>query len=151
MKIKTIFCIGLFILTLISITGISAEAVDVGNSSFTVPEGFEVYSVEPNQVALLNGNESAIRVFSDDSVVDDSEVLKEYRLKLGYTLTSEDNYESDGIMINKQIYTKDNTTTSAYQFTKNNKTYRIVVSVLNGYSVLEDYDYAVTEIIQSLN
>lgn len=54
-------------------------------------------------------------------------------------------------MINKQIYTKDNTTTSSYQFTKNNKTYRVVVSVLNGYSVLEDNDYAVNEIIQSLN
>ena len=99
----------------------------------------------------MNGNESAIKVYSDDSVEDDSEVLKEYRLKLGYTLTSEDNYESDGIMINKQIYTRDNTTTSAYQFTKNNKTYRVVVSVLNGYSVLEDNDYAVNEIIQSLN
>jgi len=151
MKIKTIFSVGLFLLVLVSLTGIYAETVTVGNSSFTLPEGFEVYSVEPNQVALLNGNESAIRVYSDDSVEDDSEVLKEYRLKLGYTLTSEDNYESDGIMINKQIYTKDNTTTSAYQFTKNNKTYRIVVSVLNGYSVLEDYDYAVNEIIKSLN
>lgn len=150
MKIKTIFCIGLFILALVSVTGIYAETVDVGNSSFTLPEGFEVYSVEENQVALLNGNTSAIRVYSDDGN-DDSKLLKEYRLKLGYTLTSEEEYEYEGIMINKQIYTKDNTTTTAYQFTKNNKNYRIAVSVLNGYSVLEDYDYAVNEIIHSLN
>lgn len=150
MKIKTIFCISLFLLTLINITGIYAETVDIGNSSFTVPEKFEVYSVEENQVALLNGNTTVIRVLTDDND-DNLEVLKEYRLKLGYTLTSEEEYEYDGIMINKQIYTKDNTTTSAYQFTKNDKTYRIAVSVLNGYSVLEDYDYAVIEIIQSLN
>ena len=150
MKIKTILCIGLFLLTLISITGIHAETVDVGNSSFTVPEEFEVYSVEENQVALLNGNTTAIRVLIDDNG-EDLDVLNEYRLKLGYTLTSEEEYEYEGIMINKQIYTKDNTTTSSYQFTKNDKTYRIAVSVLNGYSALEDYDYAVNEIIQSLN
>lgn len=149
MKIKTIFCIGLFLLTLISITGISAETVNFGNNSFTMPEGFEVYSVDENQIALLRGNTTVVGVYTNESK-EDAEVLKEYRLKLGYTLTGEADYDFEGMTINQQNYTKDNTTVSVWMFTKNDKQYRVAVSVLNGYSRLEDYDDIVTEIIHSL-
>ncbi len=148
MKIKAIFCIGLFLLALVSITGIYAETIDIGNSSFTKPEGFEIYSTEENQVALLNDT-TAIRVYTNENQ-EDYEELKNYRKKLGYTLTGEDNYDFEGITINQQNYTKDNTTTSLYTFTKNDKYYRIAVSVLNGHTFLKDYENTVAEIIQSL-
>jgi len=148
MKIKAIFCIGLFLIALVSLTGIYAETIDVGNSSFTIPEGFNVYSAEENQVALLNGN-TAIRVYTNENP-EDYEELKYYRQKLGYNLTGEDDYDFEGIMINQQNYTKDNTTTSLYTFTKNDKYYRIAVSVLNGHTFLKDYENTVAEIIQSL-
>ncbi|RAP51300.1 MAG: hypothetical protein BZ138_05510 [Methanosphaera sp. rholeuAM270] len=146
---KVIFFIGLLMLALVSTTVIYAETVNVGNSSFSLPEGFAVYSTKGDQVALLNGNTTAIRVYNNESHYD-VEVLKEYRLKLGYTLTGEDDYDFEGIKINQQNYTKDNTTTALYTFTKHDKFYMIAVSVLNGYSVLNDYDNAVNEIIQSL-
>lgn len=149
MKNKAIFCIALLVLTFISITTIHAETINVGNSSFTVPEGFTVYSATGDQVALLSGNTTAIRVYNNESHYD-VDMLKEYRFKLGYKLTGEDNYNFEGIMINQQNYTKDNTTTALYTFTKNDKFYMIAVSVLNGYSFLEDYENAVNEIIQSL-
>lgn len=149
MKIKAIFCIGVILLALVGITGTYAETVNVGNSSFTLPEGFTVYSTEENQVALLNNNTTTIRVYSDENNYD-NDVLKEYRLKIGYTLTGETNYDFEGITINQQNYTKDNITASAYSFRKNDKFHMIVVCVLNGYEVLETYDNTITEIIQTL-
>ena len=100
MKIKAIFCIGLFMLVLICITGINAETVYVSDSSFTIPEGFTVYSTEGDQIALLNGT-TALRVYHNNTH-DDYEELKYYRQKLGYNLIYEDDYELDGIKINQQ-------------------------------------------------
>ena len=149
MKIKAIFCMVLFMLALVSITGICAEIVNFDNSSFTLPEGFSVYSIEGDQVALLNST-TAIRVYHNDTH-EDYETLKYYRQKLGYNLIGEANYEVDGIKINQQNYTKDNITVSVREFTKNDKFYMISVSVLTGHNVLEEYDNIVTDIIRSLN
>lgn len=46
MKIKSIFCIALFLFVLVSMTGTYAKTINVGTSSFTVPEGFIVYSAD---------------------------------------------------------------------------------------------------------
>lgn len=149
MKTKAIFCILLFMLALVSITGIYAENVNFDSSSFTLPEGFSVYSTEGDQVALLKDTTS-IRVYHNDTH-EDYETLKYYRQKLGYNLIGEANYEIDGIKINQQNYTKDNVTVSVREFTKNDKFYMISVSVLKGHNVLDEYDNIVTEIIRSLN
>lgn len=126
---------------------IYAEDVNVGNSTFTIPEGYVINETNDNSIVLSN-NSTFIVVYAGDVV--SIEEARQNRLKLGFRLLDEDNYDKDGIKINQQNFHKFNITAYIYTFTKNEKDYIVTLTILDNDKIPEDENNPVTEIFNSL-
>ena len=148
MKAKSIVLIVLLLLAVVSSTVIYAETVNVGDSSFTLPEGFTVNETDNHQVVLENGS-SVIVVYQGDNV--NAEDAKQKRIKDGYTLTGEKTYDAGNIEINQQNYNKYSVNAYVYTFTKKDKNYVIVLTLSEGDIIPEKENNPINEIVHSLN
>ena len=147
MKIKSIFMIGVLVLTLVTASAIYADTVVVGNSSFSIPDGYTV--VENGTQTILYNDDVAITMYQGP-IIDPSEA-KQKRISSGYTFIEDADYEYAGATINQQNYKSDGVYTCVYTLEKNNKTYIITLNVDEKNEVPSNEDNPVTEIIRTLN
>lgn len=149
MKAKSIFLVLLITLTLFSITAISAEDATVGDSTFTVPDGYTINETDGNTVTLIGNDNTAIAIYSGD--IKSIEDARQSRLDAGFTLSGEQTYDANGIQINQQNYKKDGFNSCVYTFKKNDKDYIISFNLVEGQDIPSNEDNPVTGIINSLH
>ena len=149
MKAKSIFLVLLMTLTLFSITAIYAEEATVGDSTFTVPDGFSINETTDNTVTLTGNDNTAIAIYSGDTK--SIEDARQSRLDAGFTLSGEETYDVNGIAVNQQNCNKDGINSCVYTFNKNGKDYIISYNLVEGQDIPSNEDNPVTEIVNSLN
>lgn len=139
----------LIILTLlfVNVSVLYAEEVNVGNSTFTLPEGYVINETN-NESTVLTNNTTFIVVYTGEVV--STEQAKQKRLDLGFKLLDEDNYIINGINVNQQNFHKFNVTACIYTFTKNNKDYIITLTIMDNQKIPEKENNPVTKIFNSL-
>lgn len=146
MKFKSIIIVGLILFTLCSISAIYADTYVVGNSSFSLPDGYTLQE-KGNQVVIYN--DDYVMTMYEGPIIDPDEA-RDNRIALGYNLTAEKNYEFDGAEINQQNYNKEGINTCVYTFKKNNQTYIITLNVFENQTIPQYEDNPVTQIIDTL-
>jgi hypothetical protein len=146
MKIKTILFALLMLLTLCSASALYADTYVVGNSTFSLPDGYTIVE-QANQVAIYN--DDYVMTMYEGPILN-PEQAKYKRMELGYDLIGERNYSFNKIKINQQNYNKNGITTCVYTFGKNNKTYIITLNVYEDQKIPEYENNPVTHIIESL-
>ena len=146
MNYKSFFILGLLLVTLCSISAIYADTYVVGNSSFSLPDGYTL-SEKDNQVVLYN-DEYLLTLY--EGPVLSTEEAKNNRIDMGYTLIGERDYDFDGVSINQQNYNNNGINTCVYTFEKNNQTYIITLNLFENQDIPEYGDNPVTQIIDTL-
>lgn len=146
MNFKLLTILGLILLTLCSITAIHADTYVIGNTSFSLDDGYAL-SEKGNNIMLYN----------DDYVITLSEIpyannsgLKRTLIKMGYNFIGERNYTFDGVKINQQNYNNDGVNTCVYSFKKNGHNYVISLNLLENKTIPEYEDNPVTQIIDTM-
>lgn len=146
MRIKSVFIIGLFLLTLCSVSAIYADTFVIGNSSFSLPDGYAL-SEKGNQAVIYN-DEYVMTMY--EGPVLSTEEAKNNRIDRGYTFLGENNYDFDGVEINQQNYNCEGVNTCVYTFEKNGQSYIITLNLFEDQEIPEYEDNPVTQIIDSL-
>ncbi|MBE6486308.1 MAG: hypothetical protein E7Z85_05660 [Methanosphaera stadtmanae] len=146
MKFKSLFMLGLLLLTLYSISAIYADTYVVGNSSFSLPDGYAL-SEKGNQTVIFN-DEYVLTMYEGPILTPD--VAKNNRIKKGYRFLGERDYEFDGAEINQQNYNKDGVNSCVYTFKKNGQTYIITLNLFEDQIIPEYGENPVTQIIDTL-
>lgn len=146
MKLKSVVIIGLLLLTLCSISAIYADTYVVGNSTFSLPDGYAL-SEKGNQAVLYN-DEYVLTMY--EGPVLSTEQAKIKRIEKGYTLIGERNYDFKGVEINQQNYNCEGVNTCVYTFEKNGQSYIITLNLYEDQKIPEYEDNPVTEIIDTL-
>lgn len=147
MKTKTLIVLLLMILTLFSVTSINAESIIVGDTTFTMPEGYILDEDDGDQV-VIKDNTTAITVYNGP--IESTETAKQNRINAGYKLLGERTYDVDGVEVNQQNYNKDGINSWVYTFKKNYNTYIITFNLDENATIPEYEDNPVTEIINTL-
>ena len=146
MKFKSLFIILLILLTLCSISAIYADTYYVGNSSFSLPDGYAL-SERGNQYLIYN-DEYVLTMY--EGPILSTEEAKNNRIEKGYEFLGERDYEFDGAEINQQNYYMDGINTCVYTFEKNGQTYIITLNLYEDQTIPEYEDNPVTQIIDTL-
>ena len=146
MKFKSLFIILLILLTLCSISAIYADTYYVGNSSFSLPDGYAL-SERGNQYLIYN-DEYVLTMY--EGPILSTEEAKNNRIEKGYEFLGERDYEFDGAEINQQNYYMDGINTCVYTFEKNAQTYIITLNLYEDQTIPEYEDNPVTQIIDTL-
>ncbi len=146
MKYKSFFILLLLLVTLCSISAIYADTYVIGNSSFSLPDGYTL-SEKDNQTVLYN-DEYVLTMY--EGPILSTQEAKNNRINLGYKFIGERDYEFDGVEINQQNYNYNGINTCVYTFEKNNQTYIITLNLFENQDVPEYADNPVTQIIDTL-
>lgn len=146
MKFKSLFIVLLILLTLCSISAIYADTYYVGNSSFSLPDGYAL-SEKGNQYLIYN-DEYVLTMY--EGPILSTEEAKNNRIERGYEFLGERDYEFDGAEINQQNYYMDGVNTCVYTFEKNGQTYIITLNLFEDQTIPEYEDNPVTQIIDTL-
>ena len=146
MNFKSVFILGLVLLTLCSISAIYADTYVVGNSSFSLPDGYAL-SERGNQTVIYN-DEYVLTMY--EGPILSTDVAKNNRIEKGYTFLGERDYEFDGAQINQQNYNKEGVNTCVYTFEKNGQTYIITLNLYEDQTIPEYDANPVTQIIDTL-
>ena len=146
MKIKSLIITVLVLLTLCSISAIHADTFVIGNSSFSLPEGYAL--TEKGNQAIIYNDEYVLTMYEGPVISTDE--AKYYRINKGYTFIGERNYEFDGVQINQQNYKDDGVNSCVYTFEKNGQTYIITLNLFENQKIPEYEDNPVTQIIETL-
>lgn len=107
---------------------VGSAYVDVGNYTFSLPEGFTLFSDGGNQVKLISADsKTEIYVVSSLSKSDTfSNKLMEIK-KDGYQLDSNGTINYEDIKIDSVFYHKGSENKSTCYFTKDDKNFRILI------------------------
>lgn len=100
MKIKSMIIMGLLVLTLLSVSTIYADTVNIGDSTFSMPEGYTLVEKD-NQLVMYN--DTVAMTIYEGPILDPSEA-KQKRVNMGYELIGERNYTYANADINQQNY-----------------------------------------------
>ncbi len=146
MKIKSILLMVVLLFTLLSVSTIYADTVHMGNSTFSIPDGYTITESDNNLVIY---NDDLAIVMYQGPIIDPS-VAKQKRIDMGYDFLGEDTYVFEGTRINQQNYNNGGINTCVYTFKKNNKTYIITLNVDENADIPSYQDNPVTEIIHTL-
>ena len=146
MKFKSLFIMGLILISLCSISAIYADTYVIGNSTFSLPDGYGLQE-QGNQAILYN--DEYVMTMYEGPVIDTAEA-KEKRIEKGYEFIGERDYEFDGAQINQQNYYKDGVNSCVYTFEKNGQTYIITLNLYDDQEIPEYDDNPVTQIIDTL-
>lgn len=146
MRFKSAIILGLFLLTLCCISATYADTFVVGNSTFSLPDGYSL-SERGNQIVLSNGE--YVMTMYEGPIISTSEA-KVARINKGYTFIGERNYTHNGAKINQQNYYKEGVNSCVYTFKKNGQTYIITLNLYEDQIIPEYEANPVTQIIDTL-
>lgn len=106
---------------------------DVGNYTFTLPDGFSVETTENNHVTIVNQNNGMkINIFSYLSKTDNYEnALKFVTTSNECRLLSNGTINHNNIHINSIYYLQNDRNSSVFFFNKENNTFKVVISNFN--------------------
>ena len=106
---------------------------DVGNYTFTLPEGFTVETTENNHIIIVNqNNKMKINIFSYLSKTDNYEnALKFVTTNSQCKLLSNGTINYDNIHINSLYYVQNGHNNSVFFFNKNDNTFKVVITNFN--------------------
>ena len=146
MKLKTLVILGLFLFALCSFSAVYADTFVVGNSSFSLPDGYMLQE-SGNQVIL--SNDEYVMTMYEGPILDTNKA-RTNRINNGYELIEELNYTFDKAKINQQNYKKDGIISCVYTVKKYGQTYIITLNLYENQIVPEYGDNPVTMIIDTL-
>ncbi|MEE0936185.1 MAG: hypothetical protein U0L42_11025 [Methanobrevibacter sp.] len=149
MKFNKIF---LAILVLIVVSGIGvtvAAEANVGDHTFTIPDGFKLMNSTDDTAILQQGDEQAIVVMMSDKVksVDDSKKNLESQ---GYEFLGSQKYNADGKDVEQQNYGTDKWTIMAYVFDVGSEKCIVTYTIPANETPAEGSDNPVTTILNSI-
>lgn len=149
MKFNKIF---LAILVLIVVSGIGvavAAEANVGDHTFTIPDGFKLMNSTDDTAILQQGDEQAIVVMMSDNVksVDDSKKNLESQ---GYEFLGSQKYNADGKDVEQQNYGTDKWTIMAYVFDVGSEKCIVTYTIPANETPAEGSDNPVTTILNSI-
>lgn len=149
MKFSKIF---LAILVLIVVSGIGvavAAEANVGDHTFTIPDGFKLMNSTADSAILQQGDEQAIVVMMSDTVksVDDSKKNLESQ---GYEFLGSQKYNADGKDVEQQNYGTDKWSIMAYVFDVGSEKCIVTYTIPANETPAEGSDNPVTTILNSI-
>ncbi len=137
---------GVLLLTLLSVSAISADTIVMDNYTFEMPDG---YVLIENDTQLVMYNDQYIINLYQGPIINTT-IAKQKRINNGFTFLGEENYDFDGIKINQQNYNIDGYNDCIYTFKKNNKDFIVSIMVDEKDPVPDYENNPVTGIINSL-
>ncbi|WP_407410443.1 hypothetical protein [Methanobrevibacter sp.] len=149
MKFSKIF---LAILVVIAVSGIgiaAAAEANVGDHTFTIPDGFKLINSTGDTAILQQGDEQAIVVMMSDEVNSVDDAKKNLEAK-GYEFIGSEKYNADGKDVEQQNYGTDKWSIMAYVFDVGSEKCIVTYTIPANETPAEGSDNPVTTILNSI-
>lgn len=148
--IIVICCANLYIISTFSDV-VGDAYFDVGNYTFTLPEGFSIENTENNHVIIVNqNNKMKIDIYSYLSKTDNYEnALKFVTTNNNCILLSNGTIYHNNISIDSLYYVQNDRNSSVFFFNKENNTFKIVISNFNQDTQHNDTINILTQLVGS--
>lgn len=148
--IIVICCVNLYAITTFSDV-VGSAYFDVGNYTFTLPEGFTVENTENNHVVIINQNSKMkIHIFSYLSKTDTYKNAYNFvENNSGCTMISNGTIHHNNIAIDSIYYVQNGRNSSVFYFNKENNGFKIVLTDFNQKTQHNETINIITELVDS--